>query len=79
MDLLNKRVSVYPLINGAVTGQSIKHSYWASWQFTIDNVLVRISKVGKKKILGNLKESSTFLTAQNRYVNSMSDVCKTET
>lgn len=77
MDLLNKRVSVYPLINGAVTPKVSTIIIGQVGNSQSDNVLVKIFKVGKKKILGNFSGILHISDAQDRYVNSMNDVCKT--
>lgn len=77
MDLLNKRVSVYPLINGAVTPKVSTIVVGQVGNSQSDNVLVKIFKVGKKKISGKFSGILHISDAQDRYVNSMNDVCKT--
>jgi exosome complex component CSL4 len=42
-----------------------------------DNVLVRIFKIGHKKLSGNFGGILHISDVSDRYVNSMNDVCKT--
>ena len=73
MDLVNRRVSVYPLINGAVTPKVSSVVIGQVGNAQSDNVLVKIFTVGRKKISGTF---GGILHVSDRYVNSMSDVCK---
>jgi exosome complex component CSL4 len=76
MDLLSKRVSVYPLISGAnvptvssiVVGQ-VGHAQ-------SDNVLVRIFKLGSKNLSGVFTGVLHVSDVRERYVESMTEVCK---
>jgi exosome complex component CSL4 len=76
MDMLNRKVSVYPLIaeptvpklGTTITGQV--------GNAQSDNVLVRIFKVGDKKISGVFGGILHISDVSDRYVDSMNDACK---
>lgn len=76
MDLLSKRVSVYPLINAEnvpkistiVVGQ-VGHAQ-------SDNVLVRIFKLGSRNLSGVFTGVLHVSDVRERYVKSMTEVCK---
>jgi len=76
MDLVNRRVSVYPLINGAVTPKVSTVVIGQVGNAQSDNVLVKIFTVGRKKISGTFGGILHVSDVSDRYVNSMSDVCK---
>ncbi|MCL2172070.1 MAG: exosome complex RNA-binding protein Csl4 [Nitrososphaerota archaeon] len=76
MDLLNKRVSVYPLINGAVTPKVGTIVLGQVGNAQTDNALVRIFKVGDKKISGVFGGIIHISDVSDRYINSMNEVCK---
>lgn len=76
MDLLNKRVSVYPLINGAVVPKLGTVVIGQVGNAQSDNVLVRISRVGTKKISGVFGGILHISDVSDRYINSMNEVCK---
>jgi exosome complex component CSL4 len=76
MDLLNKRVSVYPIINGAVVPKVSAIVLGQVGNAQSDNVLVRIFRVGPKKISGVFTGILHISDVAERYVNSMNDVCK---
>jgi exosome complex component CSL4 len=76
LDLLNKRVSVYPLTNGAVVPKVATTIVGQIGNAQSDNVLVRIFKIGQKKISGNFGGILHISDVSDRYVNSMNDVCK---
>jgi exosome complex component CSL4 len=76
MDLLNKRVSVYPLINGAVTPKAAAVVIGQVGNAQSDNVLVRIFKIGTKKLSGTFTGILHVSDVSDRYINSMADVCK---
>jgi exosome complex component CSL4 len=76
LDLLNKRVSVYPLTNGAVVPKVATTVVGQIGNAQSDNVLVRIFKIGQKKISGNFGGILHISDVSDRYVNSMNDVCK---
>jgi exosome complex component CSL4 len=76
MDLLNKRVFVYPLINGAVTPKVNTVVIGQVGNAQSDNVLVRIFRIGKKKISGTFTGILHISDVSDRYVNSMNEACK---
>jgi exosome complex component CSL4 len=76
MDLLNKRVSVYPLINGAAVPKVSTEVVGQVGNAQSDNVLVRIFKIGPKKLSGVFSGILHISDVQDRYVNSMNEVCK---
>jgi exosome complex component CSL4 len=77
LDLLNKRVSVYPLTNGVVVPKVAMTVVGQIGNAQSDNVLVRIFKIGHKKLSGNFGGILHISDVSDRYVNSMNDVCKT--
>ncbi len=76
MDLLNKRVSVYPVVEGVqvpkvgtvITGQI--------GNAQSDNVLVRIFRIGDRNLSGNFGGILHVSDVSDRYVTAMSDVVK---
>jgi exosome complex component CSL4 len=77
MDLLNKRVSVYPLIEGAVVPKVGVTVVGQVGNAQSDNVLVRIFEVGSKKKLSGVFSGILHISdVSDRYINSMSEVCK---
>lgn len=77
MDLLNKRVSVYPVVQGAVVPKAGVTVVGQVGNAQSDNVLVRIFEVGAKKKLSGIFSGILHVSdVSDRYVNSMSDVCK---
>jgi exosome complex component CSL4 len=76
MDLLNKRVSVYPLINGAVTPKTGTIVTGLVGNAQSDNVLIRIFRVGSKKISGVFTGILHISDVSDRYITSMNEVCK---
>jgi exosome complex component CSL4 len=76
MDLINKRVSVYPLINGAVTPKVGTIVLGQVGNAQSDNALVRIFKVGNKKISGVFGGILHISDVSDRYINSMNEVCR---
>jgi exosome complex component CSL4 len=76
LDLLNKRVSVYPLINGAVVPKVSTTVIGQVGNAQSDNVLVKIFKIGQKKLSGNFGGILHISDVSDRYVTSMNDVCK---
>ncbi len=76
MDLLNKRVSVYPVINGAVTPKAGTTIIGQVGNAQSDNVLVKIFRVGDKKISGTFGGILHISDVSDRYINSMNEVCK---
>jgi len=76
MDLLNKRVSVYPVVNGAMVPKVGTVVTGQVGNAQSDNVLVRIFKVGSKKISGVFTGILHVSDVSDRYINSMNEVCK---
>ncbi len=76
MDLLHKRVSVYPLTNGAVVPKVSTTVVGQVGNAQSDNVLVRIFKIGTKKLSGVFTGILHISDVQERYVDSMNEVCK---
>jgi len=76
VDLQNKRVSVYPASEGAVVPKLSGTILGQVGNAQSDNVLVRIFKVGNKKISGEFGGILHISDVSDRYVTSMNDVCK---
>jgi exosome complex component CSL4 len=76
MDLLHKRVSVYPLINGVAVPKVSGTVVGQVGNSQSDNVLVRIFKIGTKMLSGVFTGILHISDVQERYVDSMNDVCK---
>jgi exosome complex component CSL4 len=76
LDLQNRRVSVYPLTEGAVVPKVGTVIIGQIGNAQSDNVLVRIFRIGKKKLTGNFGGILHVSDVSDRYVDSMSDVCK---
>jgi len=77
MDLMNKRVSVYPLVHGATIPKVSMTVMGQVGNAQSDNVLVRIFRVGPKKISGVFTGILHISDVQDRYVDSMNEVCRT--
>jgi exosome complex component CSL4 len=76
VDLQNRRVSVYPVSEGAVVPKLGSIVIGQIGNAQSDNVLVRIFKVGKKEISGTFGGILHVSDVSDRYVDQMSDVCK---
>jgi len=78
MDLMNKKVSVYPLNEGAVVPKLGITVIGQVGNAQSDNVLVRIFKVGKikKKLSGVFSGILHISDVSDRYIDSMNEVCK---
>ena len=78
MDLLNKRVSVYPVQEGAIVPKVSSTVIGQVGNAQTDNVLVQILKVrkGKKKPTGTFSGILHISDVSDRYVNSMNEACK---
>jgi len=76
MDLLSKRVSVYPLISGATVPKVTSTVIGQVGNAQSDNVLVRIFKIDSKRLSGVFTGILHISDVQERYVDSMNDVCK---
>jgi exosome complex component CSL4 len=78
MDMLNRRVSVYPLNEGAVVPKVGVTVVGQVGNAQSDNVLVRILQVGKKKNMSGVFSGILHISdVSDRYIDSMSEVCKT--
>jgi exosome complex component CSL4 len=77
MDLLSKRVSVYPLVKGATAVPKVSATVVGQvGHAQSDNVLVRIFKLGSKKLSGVFTGVLHVSDVRERYVKSMTEVCK---
>ncbi len=76
MDLVNRRVSVYPLVSGAAVPKVGSVIIGQVGNAQSDNVLVKIFTVGKRGISGSFGGILHVSDVSDRYVNSISDVCK---
>jgi len=76
VDLQNRRVSVYPAVDGAVVPKLSSTVMGQVGNSQSDNVLVRIFKVGNKKLSGDFGGILHISDVSDRYVNSMNEVCK---
>jgi exosome complex component CSL4 len=76
MDLVSKRVSVYPLITVASVPKVSTTVVGQVGNAQSDNVLVRIFKIGPKRLSGVFTGILHISDVQERYVTSMNDVCK---
>ena len=77
IDLQNRRVSVYPVVNGVVVPKVSTVVIGQVGNAQSDNVLVKIFRIGRKKLTGNFGGILHVSDVSDRYVNSISDVCKT--
>ena len=78
MDMLNRRVSVYPLKEGGAVVPKVGVTVMGQvGNAQSDNVLVRILQVGnKKKMSGAFGGILHISDASDRYIDSMNEVCK---
>jgi exosome complex component CSL4 len=76
VDLQNRRVSVYPVAAGVVVPKVGTVIIGQIGNAQSDNVLVKIFRIGKKKLSGNFGGILHVSDISDRYVDSMSDVCK---
>jgi exosome complex component CSL4 len=76
MDLISKRVSVYPLITVASVPKVSTTVVGQVGNAQSDNVLVRIFRIGPKRLSGVFTGILHISDVQERYVKSMNDVCK---
>ena len=76
MDLLSKRVSVYPLVNRTPVPKVSTTVVGQVGNAQSDNVLVRIFKIGSTKLSGVFTGILHISDVQQRYVKSMNEVCK---
>jgi exosome complex component CSL4 len=76
LDLQNRRVSVYPVVEGVVVPKVGTVIIGQIGNAQSDNVLVRIFRIGKKKLSGNFGGILHVSDVSDRYVDLMSDVVK---
>ena len=76
MDLQTRRVSVYPVVSGAVVPKVSTVVIGQIGNAQSDNVLVKIFRIGRKKLSGNFGGVLHVSDVSDRYVDAMSDVCK---
>ena len=76
LDLLNKRVSVYPLVNGELVPKVSSTVVGQIGNAQSDNVLVRILKIENKRLSGEFSGILHISDVSDRYVDSMNDVCR---
>jgi exosome complex component CSL4 len=76
IDLLNKRVSVYPLVNGELVPKVSSIVVGQIGNAQSDNVLVKILKIENKRLSGEFSGILHISDVSDRYIDSMNDVCK---
>lgn len=76
LDLQNRRVSVYPVAKEAVVPKLGTVIIGQIGNAQSDNVLVKIFRIGKKKLSGNFGGILHVSDVSDRYVDLMSDVVK---
>ena len=76
IDLLNKRVSVYPLVNGELIPKVSSIVVGQIGNAQSDNVLVKIFKIENKRLSGEFSGILHISDVSDRYIDSMNDVCK---
>jgi exosome complex component CSL4 len=76
MDMLNRKVSVYPLVEEASVPKVGTKIVGQVGNAQSDNVLVRIFKVGPKKISGVFSGILHISDVNDRYVESMNDAAR---
>ena len=76
LDLQNRRVSVYPLVDGVVIPKVGTVVMGQIGNSQSDNVLVKIFRIGKKKLSGNFGGILHVSDVSDRYVDQISDVVK---
>ncbi|MCX8153171.1 MAG: exosome complex RNA-binding protein Csl4 [Candidatus Bathyarchaeota archaeon] len=76
MDLLSKRVSVYPLASDAFVPKVASVILGQVYNGQSDSAIVRIFKIGSKKLSGVFTGILHISDVQEKFVKSMNDVCK---
>ena len=76
IDILNKRVSVYPLTKSELIPKVSTTIIGQIGNAQSDNVLVRIFKIENKQLSGEFSGILHISDVSDRYVESMNDVCK---
>jgi len=76
LDLMNKRVSVYPLVHGAAVPKVGSIILGQVSNVQSQDASLRIFKIGEKQLSGVFTGILHISDVQMRYVESMFDVCK---
>jgi len=76
LDLINRRVSVYPLVKGELVPKVSSTVIGQIGNAQSDNVLVTIFKIDNKQRSGEFGGILHISDVSDRYVDSMNDVCK---
>jgi exosome complex component CSL4 len=76
VDLQNRRVSVYPVADGVVVPKVSTVVIGQIGNAQSDNVLVKIFRIGNKKLSGNFGGILHVSDVSDRYVDQISDVAK---
>ncbi len=76
VDLQNRRVSVYPVVAGAVVPKVGTVVIGQVGNAQSDNVLVRIFRIGKKQLTGNFGGILHVSDVSDRYIDMISDAVK---
>ena len=76
VDLQSRRVQVYPVADGATVPKVGTVVIGQIGNAQSDNVLVKIFRVGKKKVSGTFGGILHVSDVSDRYIDQMSDVCK---
>ena len=76
MDLQTRRVSVYPVIERVLMPKVSTVVIGQIGNAQSDNVLVKIFRIGNKKLSGNFGGILHVSDVSDRYVDQISDVCK---
>jgi len=76
IDLLNRRVSVYPLVSGELIPKVSSTVVGQIGNAQSDNVLVKIFKIENKKLSGEFSGILHVSDVSDRYIDLISDVCK---
>jgi exosome complex component CSL4 len=78
MDMMNRKVTVYPLKEGATVPKNGDIVMGQIGNAQSDNVLVRITQVGnrKKTLSGQFGGILHVSDVSDRYIDSMNEVCK---
>jgi exosome complex component CSL4 len=76
VDLMNKRVSVYPLVNSELVPKVGTEIIGQIGNPQSDNVLVKIFKKTNSRISGEFSGILHISDVSDRYIDSMNDVCK---
>jgi exosome complex component CSL4 len=76
VDLQNRRVSVYPVVPGAVVPKVGTVVIGQIGNAQSDNTLVKIFRIGKKQLTGNFGGILHVSDVSDRYIDQMSDAVK---